>query len=123
MVISPLSKNSLNNTEVKYFIRALVGQKDSTDEVCNRQSLYAVMLFLDNLELYMDFVTAFAGRTIKVPTRRHINFLLKSASIYDYLQSHNREKTKAKFDLDDGQLDRILNYNMEGPDDGFNSES
>ena len=110
MLTIPLSEISLSNTETDYFKRALVGQKDKDDVTCNRRALLAMMAYLSNDEEFLNFIEAFAGRTIKIPSKQHVIFLCQNAKIYSYFCEHGTEATLAQFEIDQSKLDRILIY-------------
>jgi len=111
MLTLPLSETSLNNTEISYFIKALLGVKESGEEVkCNRRALFAVLLYLQNDEEFFRFIEAFAGRTIKIPSKQHISFIARNAKAYSHYLSQGRESAIEKFNLDDDKLDKIIRY-------------
>lgn len=110
MLTIPLSEISLSNTETEYFKRALVGQKDKDATTCNRRALLAMMSYLSDDEEFLNFIEAFAGRTIKVPSKQHVIFLCQNAKIYSYYCEHGEEDTLSHFDIDNQKLNRILIY-------------
>lgn len=111
MTTFPLSEICLNNIETKYFERALLGLKDIQDlSICNRRALFALLLYLGNDDEFIAFVEAFAGRTIKIPSRQHISFLVQNAKIYNHYLENGIESTLQNFDIDKEKLDKILVY-------------
>lgn len=110
MLSIPLSEISLSNTETDYFKRALVGQKEKDAVTCNRRALLAMMAYLSDDIEFLNFIEAFAGRTIKVPSKQHVIFLCHNAKIYNYYCNHGAEDTLSHFEIDQQKLDRILIY-------------
>lgn len=111
MITLPLSEICLNSTEIKYFERALIGLKNAEDPtVCNRRVLFSLLLYLSDDKDFVNFVEAFAGRTIKIPSRQHITYLANNAKIYNYYLQNGVESTLSHFDIDKVKLDKILIY-------------
>ena len=66
------------------------------DGLCyNKQTLTMLFVFLDNPEIFLNFIDVFAGRSVKVPTRKHLQKLKRYSKLYqNFLKaSRNIDKT------------------------------
>lgn len=53
------------------------------DGLCyNKQTLTMLFVFLDNPEIFSNFIDVFAGRSVKVPTRKHLQKVKRYSKLY-----------------------------------------
>ena len=104
----PQSKTCLNSIEFDFFKKVLTRRGDNLVTPSNRRALYAVLTYLEDDSQFLDFLEAFAGRTIKVPSRQYLNSVKKNAQIFAHCKQYGKSSTMEKFRLTEEKLQRIL---------------
>jgi len=103
-----VSNQHLNGVEFNYFISVITQKNIKQHLSSNHITLLALLAYLEEKNDFLDFIEAFAGKTIKIPSQRYITLICNNAKICDYYLRNGTESTIEKFSIDEDRLTKIL---------------